>query len=283
MGEMTPPFRTVGILGLGALGGSLARALTALPRRPRVLGWSPDASDVEAARVAGALDEASDGPEATAAAVDLLVLAAPLEACLTLMEQSAPHLGVDTLVTDVASLKGPLARTAAVLGLRSRWVGCHPMCGSAETGFGASRADLFTDARVWLTAHPEAHDRLPAMRRFWVSLGAVTAPVEPADHDALMARVSHVPQLTANALAAFLDDAGVGPEALGPGGRDMTRLAGSSPGVWRDILAHAPPELAGYLRDTADRLAELADLVEQGDLDALARWMAASREWRRGT
>lgn len=282
MSEMEIPFRTVGILGLGVLGGSLARALGALPGGPRVVGWSPDPSEVEAALAAGALDERSGGPEAAAEAVDLLVLAAPLEACLALMEQTAPHLRHGAVVTDVASLKGSLADTVHTLGLRDQWVGCHPMCGSAESGFGASRADLFVDARIWLCAHQEAHRHLPAMRRFWVALGAVTAPVDPEAHDALMARVSHLPQLTANALAAVLEQAGVSPGDLGPGARDMIRLAGSSPAMWRDILAHAPRELPDSLRATAGRLTALADLLESGDLDAVARWMSESRDWRSG-
>ncbi|HSG48003.1 MAG TPA: prephenate dehydrogenase/arogenate dehydrogenase family protein, partial [Longimicrobiales bacterium] len=256
---------------------------TALEEGPSVLGWSPDAAEMDAALAAGALDEAAPGPEAAAEDADLVVLAAPLDACLSLLTSLAPHLSGDRLITDVASLKAPLADAAVAAGVADRWVGAHPMCGSADSGFGASRTDLFVDARVWLCAHEEAHPHLPAIRRFWVSLGAVTAPVDPVDHDGLMARVSHLPQLTATALASALRDAGVTPDQLGPGALDMTRLAGSSPEIWRDILAWAPAELPGHLRTTAARLEELADLVGEGDTEALARRLAASRAWRRGS
>ena len=283
MGEIEFPFARVSILGLGVMGGSLARALRGRDAGPTVVGWSPDPAEVEAALDEGALHEAAPGPEAAAEAGDLVVLAAPLGACVTLMEAVAPHVVGPRVLTDVASLKAPLAEAASALVLEDRWVGCHPMCGSADSGFAASRADLFVDAKVWLCAHEQARHHLPALRRFWVALGAVTAPVAPRAHDGLMALVSHLPQLTANALAATLSAAGVESVELGPGARDMTRLAGSSPEVWRDILARAPAELPGHLRNTAHRLEELADLVGKGDTDALARWLGESRAWKRGT
>ncbi|HSG08499.1 MAG TPA: prephenate dehydrogenase/arogenate dehydrogenase family protein [Longimicrobiales bacterium] len=282
MSEGHVPFGRVGILGLGVMGGSLARALSALPDGPTVVGWSPDPADADAALEAGIVTHLATGPEAAAEASDLLVLAAPLAACLTLMEAVAPHLLGQRLVTDVASLKAPLAESAHDLGLDDRWVGSHPMCGSADSGFGAARPDLFLDAKVWLCAHEPARGHLPALRRFWISVGAVTAPIAPLAHDRLMGRISHLPQLTANALAATLEAAGVRPGDLGPGAADMTRLAGSSPDMWGDLLARAPVELPDHLRDTADRLRDLADLVERGEVEALVRWMAGSRVWRTG-
>jgi len=282
MSESQFPFGRVGILGLGVMGGSLARALSALPDGPTVVGWSLDPTEAEAALAAGIVTDVAAGPEAAAEASDLIVLAAPLAACLTLMETVAPHLVGPRILTDVASLKAPLAEAAEELGLEERWVGSHPMCGSADSGFGASRPDLFLDAKVWLCAHEPARDHLPAVRRFWISVGAVTAPIAPLAHDRLMGQISHLPQLTANALSATLEAAGVGPGDLGPGAADMTRLAGSSPEMWGDLLARAPAELPDHLRDTADRLRDLADLVEQGEVEALVRWLAGSRAWKTG-
>jgi len=154
------------------------------------------------------------------------------------------------------------------------------MCGGERSGFEASRADLYQGAWIWLVedgAEPAHRARVAAM---WTALGAAPHPLAATGHDALMARVSHLPQLTSNALAIFLDDAGLTPAELGPGGRDMTRLAGSSPVVWRDLLAHAPSALPEALRDLADRLGSLADLVEARDLEALEAWMAETRAWR---
>ena len=96
----------------------------------------------------------------------------------------------------------------------------------------------------------------------------------------MMARASHLPQLTANALASVLRAYGLDPGHMGPGGRDTTRLAMSSPSMWRDLLEHAAPELGEGLRALSAEAARIAELVEAGDLDALERLMGATREWR---
>lgn len=276
------PFQRVAVLGLGALGGSVARALASQSPGPVVLGWAPDADQVAAALGVGAIHQALATPETCAAEADLVVLAAPMGACVELMKRLAPHLPPDAVVTDVASLKAPLAAAAERWGLQNRWVGGHPLCGTADSGFGASRADLFTGARVWTCAHADAQHHVASVHEFWASVGAEPASTDPVSHDALMAPVSHLPQLTANALAAVLREAGVTPAALGPGGLDMTRLAGSSPDMWRDILTHATSELPGHLRSLSAQLERLAQLVEQGNMEALAMWMSETRSWRQG-
>ena len=279
MDDGLPPFGGVAVLGLGVMGGSLCRALKAAPRPPRVLGWSPDPAEVEAALAAGALDQGLSGPGEAFGRADLVVLAAPLSGCLDLLG-SAGGVRPGALVTDVASLKVPLADRAAEVGLRDRWVGSHPMCGSASSGFAASDASLYQGARVWLCAFGEAGPQVERLRRFWTSVGGDAVLTDPVVHDALMAQVSHLPQLVANALATTLLEAGIAAQSLGPGGRDMTRLAGSSPQVWRDILAHAPAELAGHLRRVAHHLEGLADLQAAGDVEGVAEWMSRTRAWR---
>jgi prephenate dehydrogenase len=95
-----------------------------------------------------------------------------------------------------------------------------------------------------------------------------------------MILASHLPQLAANGLARVIEDGGLAPEDLGPGGRDMTRLAASNPGMWRDVLRGAPPELPGALRALAAEITELAALVEKGDLNTLESRLARTRAWR---
>lgn len=276
------PFASVALVGLGIMGGSLARALAALGRPPRVKGWAPDPSDRFAAWDAGVLAEVAEGEREVVSGADLVVLAAPLDATCALVESIGPYLAPEAIVTDVASLKAPVLRSAVQGGLGGRWVGSHPMCGSARSGFSHSRADLFRGATVYLTAEDDRGAPSERVSLFWKALGAQPVPMEAAAHDALMTRVSHLPQLGANALAEVLRTRGVPPEALGPGGRDMTRLALSSPEVWEDILRHAPAELATHLRALADEVAELAELVATGDVDGLTAKMERTRGWRGG-
>lgn len=275
-----PPFERVAILGLGVMGGSLARALAELDDPPHVVGWSPNADERAAALEAGAVAEAPAGWHEAVEAVDLVMLAAPLRACCDMLVEVAAVTPDDTTLSDVASLKAPLARAAAQAGASDRWVGCHPMAGSEQSGFEASRPDLYHGARVWTVASPAASARESVLHALWRSVGARPEAIDAGRHDALMARASHLPQLASNALATVLAAAGVAPQQLGPGGRDATRLAASDAGLWRDLIEHASPELAEGLHALAGAAERIARLLEEGDLDGLEELMRSTRAWR---
>jgi prephenate dehydrogenase len=228
----------------------------------------------------GALDDATDRPEEAVDGADLVVIAIPMEATCRLVPRLAGALGADTVLTDVASLKVPVRDAVRSAGLEAVWVGSHPMCGSEASGFAASRADLYEGAGVYLVTSALADSPAARITRFWRDLGAAPRPIDARDHDNLMAAVSHLPQVTANVLGRVLEGAEVPADALGPAGREMTRLASSSPTIWRDILAHTPPELGQHLRALARCASDFADLVENRDLDALAEWMEGTRAWR---
>ncbi|MGD8320876.1 MAG: prephenate dehydrogenase [Gemmatimonadota bacterium] len=274
--------RRVAILGLGVMGGSLARALAATDHPPQRTGWSPDPAEGEAARKDGALDRVAPDPEAAVADVDLVVLAAPLAACLALVPRVLDAMPPSAVLTDVASLKADMEMAAAQAGALDRWVGSHPMCGRAASGYAASDPALFRGARVWMVAHERAEAASIRVDALWTAVGARTERTSSAEHDTLMALVSHLPQLTANALAAVLQEAEVDPAHLGSGGRDMTRLAVSSPAMWRDLLTRSDPALPRALRLLARRCGEIAELVEKRQDEALAAWMERTRTWRDG-
>jgi len=272
-------FRRVALVGLGVMGGSLARALGTLPDPPLRVGWSPVRPEAMSALSEGAVDEAPELVEDAVGGADLVVLAVPLGATIDLIGELPEWITPDALVTDVASLKAPVASAAGAAGLRDRWVGSHPMCGSADSGFGASRGDLYRNARIFLVSHPSAEIACARVGSFWRALGAAPEPLAAAEHDARMAAVSHLPQLAANALAAVLAASGTRAVELGPGGTDMTRLAGSSPEMWYDLLAAGPP-VAGYLRALARELETMAKDLDNRDLDAVVALMRRTRAWR---
>lgn len=272
------PIGRLAILGLGVMGGSLARAVSSLGLADEVCGWSPERSERDAARTARAVDRAPDSWREAVAGADLVVLAAPLQGCVALMAALPESLGPDSVVTDVASLKVPLAEAAARAGVEDRWVGSHPMAGAETSGFWASRADLFEGATVWVSSAASAEAR-GTVERLWTSLGASPRAIGAAEHDRLMALVSHLPQLAANALARTLEREGVHRSTLGPGGRDMTRLAGSSPEMWTDLLRHADPSLISGLRALGREADALADLVESGAVERIDRLMRETRAW----
>ena len=277
------PLGRVAILGLGLMGGSVARAVAGLQLAERIVGWSPESTERDAALTAGAVTlAAGQWPEAVVDA-DLVILAAPLEATRRLLAEVAEATAETATLTDVASLKAPIADAAEAAGVAGRWVGSHPMAGAEASGFWASRAELFQGARVWTVARGAEDRHLRTVERLWTGLGALPRPIGAEEHDRLMASVSHLPQLLANALAEVLEQAGVEADRLGPGGRDMTRLAGSDPRMWADLLGHASPALVGGLRGVAQAADRLADLVEAGDVDGVERLMRRTRAWRSGS
>jgi prephenate dehydrogenase len=156
------------------------------------------------------------------------------------------------------------------------------MAGSEGRGFDASRAGLYRGARVWTVADPEAEGVVSRIARLWRSVGAEPEEVVAEVHDRLMALASHLPQLTANALASVLLEAGVASSELGPGGRDMTRLAASSTRMWRDLLNQAPPELPAGLRALSRALAGISEALDSGAVDEVAALMERTARWRHG-
>jgi prephenate dehydrogenase len=282
LGQRSPeqPFGRITIVGLGLVGGSLARALSALDAPPQVVGWSPSADERGAAAAAGVVAEAPANRSTALADAELVVLAAPLDPSRALLGIVAEEAPPTATISDVVSLKGPMAVAARACGLGDRWVGCHPMAGSEASGFAASRADLFAEARVWTVADGGAEARVPAVHRLWEAIGARPERIDAVTHDRLMALASHLPQLVSTALANVMASAGVQESELGPGGRDMTRLAGSSVDVWRDLLACAPIELSAGLRSLAEASDRMADRLDAGDFDAIVEEMERAGLWR---
>jgi len=222
----------VAIVGLGLIGGSLARALTG--RGHHVLGI--DSLPVRRrARRSGAVAETCSRLEEGLHSVDLTVLAAPPDANLSLLRRVA-RVAPEGIITDVSSVKRPICAEAERLGLAG-FVGGHPMAGTESSGFGASRADLFV-GRPWalVGGRPPAVRRVERLVR---AAGGKPIAVDVAEHDRTVAFLSHLPQIVSWALAdaAGRDAVASRHRALaGPGFRDMTRLASSPPALWREIL-----------------------------------------------
>lgn len=288
--------RRVIVVGLGVMGGSVAKTLKRRAPRTAVFGIDPDDESAALASRDGVVPvHALDDCDLDGAVV---VFAAPLDVTAALVRNTAGAWSRAALATDLASLKVPIveaARTGAPLhgsaehaparpapARRAVFVGAHPMCGTERSGYGAARADLFDGADVWLC--PE-HDAAPVARAraFWRLLGGHPRTIAAEAHDRLMARVSHLPQLLSSALARSLDDAGIARDALGPGGRDMTRLAGSSASMWLPLLEAARERDARALGALEECIGSVRRMLEEGDLAALARLMERGRRWVSGT
>jgi prephenate dehydrogenase len=236
----------VAVAGLGLIGGSLARALSAA-------GYSVLGVDREPvlrrARAARAISGSAPTVEEAARLADVVVLAAPPAANLRMLRRVARAARPGLTVTDVGSVQGPICREARRLGLVS-FVAGHPIAGTEKRGFGASSAELFR-GRAWALT-PVGGDRaaLGRVRALVRAAGARPVVVGAREHDRALAFLSHVPQIAAWALrGSALGDAVTSRNLglAGPGFRDMTRLAGSPRGLWREILAENRVEVARAL------------------------------------
>ncbi len=266
------------MLGLGLMGGSLVRSLSAKGRSVRC--WSPDAEERAAAEELGHVHPV-ETPEDLARGCDGIVVATPLSAVRGLLARlAAAEPESEAWIQDVASLQVPPLDWALESGLAHRFVSAHPMAGGEASGFAASRPDLYHGAPVHLSARGATAGARAGVTAFWNSLHALPVWTEPEEHDRRMGWLSHLPQVLATHLASALQDAGVDYRELGPGGRDMVRLAGSSPVMWRDVLGHAPHPVARGLREVARRLEEEADRLSDGDAQHFAETLGRTRDWR---
>ena len=273
---------TLGVLGLGAIGGSVARQARLAGIRT-VLGWSPVPAERAAAVRDGAVSDAPARAEDVARAADLLVLAAPPIANIEQLGALAPHLRAAALVTDVGSVKRAIVARAEALGLGARFAGSHPMAGSHAAGFGASRPDLLRGAVVYVTPAAGGAAAAREIAHFWEAvLEAQVVTLDAERHDAQMAVASHLPQVVASLLGRFLAahlPAGV---TLGPGARDTTRLAASAPSLWTEILLLNRDQILPALRALEEPLGALERALETGDARAVGNWLTTAAEWRRG-
>lgn len=274
-----PVLPTTAILGLGLIGGSLARDLHALG--VPLLGHDADPATRQRARadriVQVLLGDDLEGLESAG----LVVLATPVDTIGPLLHRIAPRLGPDAVVTDAGSTKVRVLAAADAAGLAARFVGSHPMAGDHRSGWEAARAGLFRGALVHLCASARsAPATLARVEALWGSVGARCVRTEAGAHDALMAWVSHLPQVAASAVAAAIAASGAAPADLGRGGRDVTRLAGSSPAMWSAIVRENAGPLRRALGGLQAELEAFAAALDAGDDEALRRFFDRGRGWR---
>lgn len=266
-------FKRVAVLGPGLLGGSIALAWKERHGAEGLSLWARGPDRVTELRNHGFSKATSDLGEAVKDA-DLVILAVPVGKMESLSEKLLElPLSPEVVVTDVGSVKGLPHRTvgARLLAAGVRFVGSHPMAGSEQSGFGAARADLLTGAPCILTNDGEVDDAdVTRLLVFWASLGARTVVMSAEEHDCLVARISHVPHALAVVCALVgmeSEDAG---RLAGGGLRDTSRVAAGDPALWTEILLENGKAILEPLRESAQILQGLADLIEEGNEKALA-------------
>ena len=275
------PWDQVTIVGVGLIGGSLGLALRKARLARRVVGVGRRQASLEAARRRQAADETTLDAAAGARGSDLVVLATPVGRFHDRLLEMAPVLRPGAVVIDVGSTKAQVVADLEPLVPEGRtFLGCHPVAGSEQRGVEAARADLFQGNLCILTPTPRTPpDVLERVTATWTGVGMTVRLLSPADHDRLLAEVSHLVHVAAAALVTAIS--AEAEPLVGPGWVDTTRVAGGDPALWRDILLTNAAELAKALRKAEGVLDEFRRALEAGDAPRIQDLLAAAQARRR--
>ncbi len=270
-------FKQLGLIGCGLMGASFALALQKHGLVDKVKGFSPSARTRERALQLGVIQQATMSADQAVEGCDIVLLAVPVSRTAECLQAIAPALSPDCLLMDVGSTKTDVVAAAmAHLGERlSCFVPAHPIAGKAQAGVDHAEAELYQDRRAILTPLAQTGAvQLENAKQVWTAIGSHVSLMNPQDHDATFAAVSHVPHLLAfaavNALSAQ-DQGAAFLKMAGPGFRDFSRIAASDPDVWRDILSANQAEVlkqTGHFRAALDAFEKA---IQRNDLEQLQK------------
>lgn len=286
-----PVFKKISIFGVGLIGGSFALALKNAGVVTQVVGVGRSAASLARATELGIVDVASVSIEEAVNGADLILVAAPVAQTEAILASIEPYLRPGTVVTDAGSTKSDVVEAArkALGGKIAQFVPGHPIAGREQNGPDAAIVDLYVGKKTVITQLPEnsEHD-VALVARAWQLCGAIIHKLTPEDHDRVFAAVSHLPHLLAYAL---VDEVARKPHAdllfqyAASGFRDFTRIAGSSPEMWRDISLANQAALLSELDAYMAQLARLRELLSERNGKAIeavyANAQGARQNWIR--
>jgi prephenate dehydrogenase len=263
------------VFGVGLIGGSVALALKKAGNAPKIVGIGRSVESLNHALKLGVIDTLEANIHEAVGNADLILIAAPVAQTKAILQSIKPHLNNQTIITDAGSTKSDvLACAKEVLGEQfSQFVGGHPIAGAEKSGVSAAKADLFLGKNVVLTPAMETNRHgVIAVNNLWQTCGAKVSEMSAENHDSIFAAVSHLPHLLAFAL---VDEIASRPNAeqlfsfAASGFRDFTRIAGSSPEMWRDISLANKTALIQEVSAYQTQLAQLKALLENADAAGL--------------
>ena len=279
-----PLFQRIAVIGVGLIGGSLARACRGKVAR-EVIGLDKDRTHLKRAVDLGLVDRAADLPRGVGGA-ELVIIAVPVGSFPEVAPLIAPFLSPGSIVTDVGSVKGALVEEVETrMPSGTAYVPGHPIAGTERSGPEAASADLFRGSLCVLTPTPRTpEEAVKRVTRLWEEMGARVLLMDPFRHDRIFAVVSHLPHVVAYALMGTILDLQDGDEELfgfSAGGlRDFTRIAASHPIMWRDILLSNREEVLAALARFRKVLTRIEEMIRGEDPVGLVEEFQRAREVR---
>ncbi len=273
--SLRPFFNKIVLIGVGLIGGSFALSLKKAQAVSHIVGVDRYAGTLETAKQLGIVDSFTDDVAAAVTGADLIMIAAPVAQTAKILNAIYPHLQPSTIVTDAGSTKADVVAAAreSLHEKFAQFVPAHPIAGREKNGPDAALADLYVGKKVVITRSAEnSNEAVEAVAQAWKLCGAIIHHLSPQEHDQVFASVSHLPHLLAYTLVA---DIAAKPHAdrlfqyAASGFRDFTRIAGSSPEMWRDISLANRDAVLQELDSYTEQLAKLRLSLVECDAPAL--------------
>lgn len=270
----------LGVMGVGLIGGSLAVAAKRRGLVREVIGIGRNLNRLKEAQRSGIIDSFSEDCSALAGA-DLAVVCTPVHRIAENVSQICAATDDRTLVTDVGSIKGAIARSLSEYPVaRKRFVGAHPLAGSHQTGFEHADSNLFSGRLCILTPDEQANpESVQRVGQFWEAIGMRVREMSAEEHDRVLALTSHLPHLVAAGLAALVDEESL--EFASTGFRDTTRIAASDPELWTAIFSLNSEQLDAVLGRLIESLHHIRNDLKEGREDRILEFLTLARDRRR--
>lgn len=277
--------KTIGFIGLGLMGGSIARAIRKYHKDYHLLAYDQNRDTLATAVSSGIIDAICESEDDRFSNCDYIFLCSPVEYNVKYLKYLKQIIGPDTIITDVGSVKGPIHNEIQKLDMESCFIGGHPMAGSEKSGFEASSDRLIENAYYIITPGGEVPlDKLTDFTELVSSLGAIPMVLTSEEHDFITAGVSHLPHIIASALVnlvSMLDNDQEYMKTIAAGGfRDITRIASSSPVMWEQICVENSENISNVLDDFIRLLIQIRCFIDNKDAQSLYQMFASSRDYR---
>lgn len=280
---------SVGFIGFGLIGGSIARALRAKYPNTQIIAFNHHGNSknkgLELAYEDGTLDMITVDLEKDFKDLDLIFLCGPVLSNIKYLSRLKGIIKPSSILTDVGSVKGNIHESVKELGLEKHFIGGHPMTGSEKTGYEASSQYLLENAFYILTPTDETpKENITFMENLVTALGSIAITLDYNTHDDITAAISHVPHILASALTNMVrtnDNADENMRNLAAGGfKDMTRIASSSPIMWQNICLTNPKSIRNFLHIYQQQISTIMDAIERGDEKFLFDFFSEAKEYR---
>ena len=276
--------KTIGFIGLGLIGGSIAKALRRVHPEYRLIAYNRSRSSLVEAMSDGTINQATDVIDSSFAECDFIFLCMPVSVniqCLKKLKDLVP----DTIITDVGSVKSTIHEAVRELGMEARFIGGHPMAGSEKTGYASASDRLLENAYYIITPTPLSNpDKVEEMRQLVTDTGAVSIVLDYDEHDYATAAISHLPHVIAYTLVNLVrtsdNPKGLMRQLAAGGFKDITRIASSSPDMWESICLENKDQLLKVINAYKSSLDDIAEAICQDQGEKLHHFFEEAKDYR---